>query len=101
MSHRKRLYDTTLTEHLGHHRQMAFVIGPRQVGKTTACRGLSSAYLNWDSPSAADLARLNMSADLIKADRRILISRTPEVITQGRHTSCNVPWLLEFLARSD
>jgi len=53
------------------------------------------------SPSAADLARLNMSADLIKADRRILISRTPEVITQGRHTSCNVPWLLESLEKSD
>jgi hypothetical protein len=47
MSHRKRLYDTALAEHLEHHRQMALVTGPRQVGKTTACRGLSSAYLNW------------------------------------------------------
>ena len=49
MSHRKRLYDTMLAEHLERHRQMAFVVGPRQVGKTTACRGLSSAYLNWDN----------------------------------------------------
>jgi len=38
-----------LAEHLERHRQMAFVIGPRQVGKTTTCRGLSSAYLNWDN----------------------------------------------------
>ncbi|PIE23088.1 MAG: hypothetical protein CSA62_09080 [Planctomycetota bacterium] len=29
---------------------MAFVVGPRQVGKTTVCRGLSKelVYLNWD-----------------------------------------------------
>ncbi|MCX5682459.1 MAG: AAA family ATPase [Planctomycetota bacterium] len=49
MSHRKRLYDAMLAEHLERHRQMAFVVGPRQVGKTTACRSLSSAYLNWDN----------------------------------------------------
>ncbi len=28
---------------------MAFVTGPRQVGKTTTCRALTSAYLNWDN----------------------------------------------------
>ena len=38
---RKRLYDTLLTEHLATQRQMAFVSGPRQVGKTTTCRGLA------------------------------------------------------------
>ncbi|MCY2925437.1 MAG: AAA family ATPase [Planctomycetota bacterium] len=38
-----------LAEHLERHRQMAFVVGPRQVGKTTACRDLSQAYLNWDN----------------------------------------------------
>jgi hypothetical protein len=27
---------------------MAFVTGPRQVGKTTTCRALTAAYLNWD-----------------------------------------------------
>jgi predicted AAA+ superfamily ATPase len=49
MRHRKRLYDSMLAEHLARHRQMAFVTGPRQVGKTTTCRGLSQAYLNWDN----------------------------------------------------
>lgn len=39
-----------LREHLAEHRQMALVSGPRQVGKTTVCRGLSSLYLNWDNP---------------------------------------------------
>ena len=49
MNHRRRLYDTMLAEHVRRHRQMALVTGPRQVGKTTTCRGLSQAYLNWDN----------------------------------------------------
>ena len=28
---------------------MAFVSGPRQVGKTTVCRSLGDAYLDWDN----------------------------------------------------
>ncbi|MSU36429.1 MAG: ATP-binding protein [Pedosphaera sp.] len=28
---------------------MALISGPRQVGKTTVCRSLSDAYLNWDN----------------------------------------------------
>ncbi len=45
-----RLYDDLLRAHLAGHRQMAFVAGARQVGKTTTCRALASAdaYLTWD-----------------------------------------------------
>ncbi len=49
MENRKRLYDTILSEHLSSQRQMAFVVGPRQVGKTTTCRTLAGTYLNWDN----------------------------------------------------
>ncbi len=45
---RPRVYDTILRDHLARRRQMAFVSGPRQVGKTTTCRALGSAYLDWD-----------------------------------------------------
>jgi len=45
----KRLYDTMLDEHLASHRQMAFVSGPRQVGKTTTCRNHADRYINWDN----------------------------------------------------
>lgn len=38
-----------LSEHLSTRRQMAFVSGPRQVGKTTTCRNLAGDYLNWDN----------------------------------------------------
>lgn len=30
---------------------MAFLSGPRQVGKTTTCRARASRYLNWDDPA--------------------------------------------------
>lgn len=44
----KRVYDEVLSGHLQTYRQMAFVSGPRQVGKTTSCRGLADHYLSWD-----------------------------------------------------
>ncbi len=46
---RKRIYDAILAEHLSADRQMAFVSGPHQVGKTTTCMSLSNAYANWDN----------------------------------------------------
>jgi predicted AAA+ superfamily ATPase len=49
MTARKRLYDAMLDEHLATHRQMAFVSGPRQVGKTTTCRNHADSYTNWDN----------------------------------------------------
>jgi uncharacterized protein len=49
MSERPRLYHAILLDHLQRHRQMALVSGPRQVGKTTVCRSLGDAYLNWDN----------------------------------------------------
>jgi uncharacterized protein len=49
MKERRRLYTEVLTDHLQRHRQMALVSGPRQVGKTTACRSISDRYLNWDN----------------------------------------------------
>lgn len=49
MPNRSRFYDTLLQDHLARHRQMALVSGPRQVGKTTACRTVADSYLNWDN----------------------------------------------------
>jgi len=49
MKSRKRLYDSMLAEHIAQQRQMVFVSGPRQVGKTTTCINIADAYLNWDN----------------------------------------------------
>lgn len=51
----KRLYLTAALEHLEENKQMLFLMGPRQVGKTTTCRSLSEifpqfAYYTWDDP---------------------------------------------------
>ncbi len=44
-----RLYDSIFSKHLAENRQMVWVSGPRQVGKTTSCRSLGDAYHNWDN----------------------------------------------------
>jgi hypothetical protein len=49
MVERPRLYTSILKDHFQRHRQMALVSGPRQVGKTTTCRSVGTAYLNWDN----------------------------------------------------
>ena len=49
MKAKTRLYDALLAEHLTTHRQMAFVSGPRQVGKTTSCRNHAQHSINWDN----------------------------------------------------
>ena len=49
MPTKKRIYDSLIDEHLSTHRQMLFLSGPRQVGKTTTCRRHADAYLNWDN----------------------------------------------------
>ena len=61
-----RIYDSMLVEHLADHRQMAFVSGPRQVGKTTTCRQRADACLNWDDVD---------DRELILAGPRSLIER--------------------------
>ena len=50
----KRIYDHLLEEHLLKYDQMAFLVGPRQVGKTTIAQNAIhhfkyNKYLNWDN----------------------------------------------------
>lgn len=63
---RARLYDTLLKAHLSRDRQMAFVSGPRQVGKTTTCRREGTDYLNWDN---ADDRRVFLRGPAAVAER--------------------------------
>jgi len=44
-----RLYTSILQDHLSRYKEMAFISGPRQVGKTTVCQSVATAYLNWDN----------------------------------------------------
>jgi len=50
-----RIYSDALKDHLAKESQMAFVSGPRQVGKTTSGKMLADAYLNWDDSDDREL----------------------------------------------
>ncbi len=80
MSVLPRLYDRVFAEHLAEHRQMAFVTGPRQVGKTTSCSALASdaAYLNWDDQ---DHRRLILQGPAAVASRVGLERLGPDRVT--------------------
>ena len=85
MKMRSRLYDSLLAEHLATQRQMAFISGPRQVGKTTTCRARADAYINWDNIDDRELilagpARL---VDHFKLDR--LSATTPVILFDELH----------------
>jgi len=55
MNYTRRIYDSILAEHLSAHRQMAFLSGPRQVGKTATARRVGAFYLDWDNRNHQDL----------------------------------------------
>ena len=48
MKNYPRIYQTIIESHLKDYRQMVFVSGPRQVGKTTVCEAVGTKYLSWD-----------------------------------------------------
>ncbi len=64
---------------------MALVSGPRQVGKTTACRSISDMYLNWDN--ADDRRRLLLGpaalAETLQLDR--LRAQPPVAVLDELH----------------
>lgn len=78
----ERQLAAVLRQHLEHRRQMAFVAGPRQVGKTTVCRSLASpgAYFNWDdfdhrrliSAGPAEVARV-LDLDRLHGARPVVV----------------------------
>lgn len=52
----QRIYNQVIKDHINDYKQMAFIEGPRQVGKTTITKLLScNHYLNWDDDSVKEL----------------------------------------------
>ena len=48
MKNYERVYSSIMADHLTKYRQMIFLSGPRQVGKTTLATGSATAYVSWD-----------------------------------------------------
>jgi len=85
MDIRTRVYDKVLADHLRSHRQMAMVSGPRQVGKTTSCRLLADAYLNWDNGDDRALILRGPSAVAEKLGLQRLKASPPAVLFDELH----------------
>lgn len=85
MLSRRRFYDSVLAEHLAGQRQMAFVSGPRQVGKTTTCRGLSQACLNWDNSDHRRIIVQGPQAVAAEFGLDRLAAKTPVVMFDELH----------------
>jgi len=81
----KRIYDNILSEHLGSLRQMAFVAGPRQVGKTTTCRALGDTYLDWDASADQRLIVAGAEAVSQACGLEQLTSERPVLILDELH----------------
>lgn len=81
----KRLYDEMLAAHLRELRQMAFVSGPRQVGKTTTCRGVGTFYLDWDADLHRRLIVSGVSAVAEEAGLNQITREHPVVVFDELH----------------
>lgn len=85
MTARDRLYDHLLRAHFAGNRQMAFVSGPRQVGKTTSCRSVGTAVLNWDNTDDRRIILKGPAAVAAKIGIEQLGAQTPVVLFDELH----------------
>jgi len=80
-----RVYTSALDRHLTGYRQMLFVSGPRQVGKTTTCRGRGDVYLNWDNEDHRDLILSGAAATAKHAGLDNLVDRPRVLVFDELH----------------
>jgi predicted AAA+ superfamily ATPase len=82
-----RSIEAVLVEHVSTLRQMAFVTGPRQVGKTTACRTFrpDARYFAWDDTDARRTILAGPAAVAEACGLGNLAARTPVVVFDELH----------------
>lgn len=86
----KRLYAKAVQEHFEENRQMLFLMGPRQVGKTTACTKLSKEYsaffyFTWDNPDDRSLILSGVNAVAKSIGLETLQEKKPLVVFDEIH----------------
>lgn len=80
-----RVYSGILHEELRRNRQMAFVAGPRQVGKTTTCGELADVYLDWDNEDHRTLILAGPSAVAAHAGVEKLTEKRTRIVFDELH----------------
>lgn len=81
----RRVYQAVVEDHLAQHRQMIFVSGPRQVGKTTICRGRADLYLDWDNEDHRAVVLAGPAAVAHRAGLEGLVARAPVIAFDELH----------------
>ena len=86
-NNRTRLYETILRDHFAENRQMAFLSGPRQSGKTTVAETLGDVYLDWDEDDvrAAVVSGQKTVAERAGLDRAAAAAARPLVVFDEIH----------------
>jgi predicted AAA+ superfamily ATPase len=80
-----RLYDKVLASHFEENRQMAFLSGPRQVGKTEVARTLANVFLNFDNIDDRRVILKGPAALAERADLERPRQRTPVLALDEIH----------------
>lgn len=85
MNKQPRIYGAILNAALKEERQMAFVAGPRQVGKTTTCRDLADVYLDWDNEDHRALILSGPTAVASHAGLNQLVAKPIRIVFDELH----------------
>lgn len=80
-----RIYEHVLRDHLENERQMVFLSGPRQVGKTTLAKGLGASYFNWDNSAHRRIILKGPDAVAAEAGLDCLREKLPVVVFDELH----------------
>lgn len=87
----KRIYTTIIQEHLAQFRQMVFLSGPRQTGKTTLSQLCAtdyfSHYFNWDNVNDRELilSGIDKIAQTLQSDVLTSSEKMPVIILDEIH----------------
>lgn len=86
----KRLYHAAIIDHIRENRQMLFIMGPRQVGKTTTCHSLMNEfkyffYFTWDNLEDREKILVGPKSIAIAARLESLLEAKPVIVFDEIH----------------
>ncbi|MBL7049802.1 MAG: ATP-binding protein, partial [Nitrospira sp.] len=83
----KRIYDLVFEDHFKNNNQIAFIVGPRQVGKTTTSCSLKKEiyYLNWDNLDDRELILKGPKAISESVNLALLRAHPPMLVFDEIH----------------
>src|SRR5438132_982613 len=86
----KRIYEEVILDHINKYRQMLFVMGPRQVGKTTTSYKVGELcqnffYYNWDKDEDRELILQGANEIATKSKLSNLAEKAPLIIFDEIH----------------